>query len=84
VGTVTPFIPKNSPLRLQRVKHDGTVNFFIVDPAIGIFPEAQAFIRELTKWRSSHNKTVRGIAYIIIDWCNYLRGCLGNRRQGLS
>lgn len=73
MGTVTPFIPKNSPLRLQRVKHDGTVNFFIVDPAIGIFPEAQAFIRELTKWRSSHNKTVRGIAYIIIDWCNYLR-----------
>lgn len=74
MGTVTPFIPKNSPLRLQRVEHDSTVRFFIVDPAIGIFPEAQSFIRELTKWKSSHSKTVRGMAYIIIDWCNYLRG----------
>lgn len=73
MGTVTPFIPKNSPLRLQRVEHDGTVNFFIVDPAIGIFPEGQSFIRELSKWKSGHNKTIRGVAYIIIDWCNYLR-----------
>ncbi|WP_342248792.1 hypothetical protein [Sphingomonas sp. OTU376] len=72
-GNVTPFIPKNGRFRLQRVRNDSSDRFFIIDPAIGIFPEGQSFIRELTRWRGGNSKSVRAAAYIIIDWCNYLR-----------
>ncbi len=73
MSNVVDFIPKKGRFRLERIADGKKSSFIILDPTIGVFPAGQAYIRELAQWASSNPKTVRASAYIIIDWCNYLR-----------